>query len=141
MLEVEYPSILLSPTKIHIDNAQHRPEVDDYDPEDRPARNNKPNSKVKNPNNTLTEDVRADMCTLKEHHDHLLSNSFDLSFQGSTGGVDVSSSQPGDAGFQPAADNFFLDGLDIDFGLSDELARELGEGWGISPVRNNKQHS
>ncbi|KAK7468886.1 R8 protein [Stygiomarasmius scandens] len=123
------------------DNAQHRPEVDDYDPEDRPARNNKPNSKVKNPNNTLTEDVRADMCTLKEHHDHLLSNSFDLSFQGSTGGVDVSSSQPGDAGFQPAADNFFLDGLDIDFGLSDELARELGEGWGISPVRNNKQHS
>ncbi|THV04964.1 hypothetical protein K435DRAFT_961677 [Dendrothele bispora CBS 962.96] len=111
---------------------------DDYFPEDRSA-HNKADSKAKKPDSTLAEDVRADMCTLKEHHDHLLSNSLDLSFQGSGGGLDVSSSQQGDVGFQPAGDNFFLDDLGIDLGLGDELARELGEGWGGSPTRNNPQ--
>ncbi|KAF5374749.1 hypothetical protein D9758_000295 [Tetrapyrgos nigripes] len=107
---------------------------DDFNPEKPAKRQNKPTSK-RSTNAALTEDVRADMCTLKEHHDHLLSNSFDLSFQGSAGGLDASSSQP-DPGFQPI-DNFFtLNDLDMDIGLGDELARELGEGWGASPVRN-----
>lgn len=81
------------------------------------------------------------MVTLKEHHDHLLSNSFDLSLSG-TGGAgsarDVFSSQA-EPGFA-LDDNLFpgLDeGLDLDigFGLGDELARELGEGWGVSPIK------
>ncbi|KAJ8083983.1 R8 protein [Marasmius tenuissimus] len=82
------------------------------------------------------EDVRADACTLREHHDHLLSASFDLSFQANPEGIDPSSSQ-----MEPAFeldDNFFQvsDGLGLclDDGLADELARELGDGWG-APLR------
>ncbi|KAJ4484723.1 Rec8 like protein-domain-containing protein [Lentinula edodes] len=96
----------------------------------------KKNNAVRPP--SLTEQVRADMVTLREHHDHLLSNSFDLSFQGSQrSGLDVSSSQA-----EPAFafdDNLFLgidDGLGIDLGLGEDLARELGEGWGASPIKN-----
>ncbi|KAJ3750433.1 Rec8 like protein-domain-containing protein [Lentinula detonsa] len=86
----------------------------------------------------LTEDVRADMVTLKEHHDHLLSNSFDLSFQASQrSGFDVSSSQVGpDFGFNDNIFPGFDDGLVIDPGFGDDLARELGEGWGASPIKN-----
>ncbi|KAJ3790980.1 Rec8 like protein-domain-containing protein [Lentinula aff. detonsa] len=86
----------------------------------------------------LTEDVRADMVTLKEHHDHLLSNSFDLSFQASQrSGFDISSSQVGpDFGFNDNIFPGFDDGLVIDPGFGDDLARELGEGWGASPIKN-----
>ncbi|KAJ4486110.1 Rec8 like protein-domain-containing protein [Lentinula aciculospora] len=89
----------------------------------------------------LTEQVRAEMVTLKEHHDHLLSNSFDLSFYGSQrSGFDVSSSQA-----EPAfafTENLLTgidDGIGIDLGLGDDLVRELGEGWGASPVKNVHQ--
>ncbi|KAJ3863071.1 Rec8 like protein-domain-containing protein [Lentinula novae-zelandiae] len=101
-----------------------------------PKQARKKNNAVRPP--SLTEQVRADMVTLREHHDHLLSNSFDLSFQGSQrSGLDVSSSQA-----EPAFafdDNLFLgidDGLGIDLGLGEDLARELGEGWGASPLKN-----
>ncbi|ESK86634.1 rad21 rec8 n terminal domain protein [Moniliophthora roreri MCA 2997] len=89
----------------------------------------KPTSKA----SVHSEDLRAEACTLKEHHDHLLSQSFDLSFQGSTGEMDVSSSQAGPVFMLD--DNFLLsDGLGLDGGLGDELARELGEGWGAPPT-------
>ncbi|KAG6898112.1 hypothetical protein C0992_005439 [Termitomyces sp. T32_za158] len=68
----------------------------------------------------------AELYTLTEHHDHVLSASFDISYHGSSGN-DVfgpSSSQVIDCGLD---DNFFglSDGLDV-AGLADELAQELG---------------
>lgn len=75
-----------------------------------------------------TENVRAEKCTLKEHHEHLLSGSFDLSFQGSAG-IDVSSSQI-DHGFP--VEDFFLPGDDFDIGggLGEDFAKELEDVWG-----------
>jgi len=60
-----------------------------------------------------------------------------LSFNGS-GGVDPSSSQV-EGGFE-FDDNLFpaSDGLDVGGGLGDELARELGEGWGGSPMKDRQ---
>ncbi|KAJ7634292.1 Rec8 like protein-domain-containing protein [Mycena polygramma] len=98
---------------------------DEFDPK---SKSKKLTRKTKVPQ--PAEDPRADMYTLKEHHDHLLSNSFDLS---SNGADPASSSQMG-GGF--ALDDIFLDapdGLDIGEGLGDDLAKELGEGWGIFP--------
>ncbi|KAJ7487587.1 hypothetical protein B0H11DRAFT_2408492 [Mycena galericulata] len=83
------------------------------------------------------EEPRTDLYTLKEHHDHLLSNSFDLSFNANGGDMNPSSSQNG-GGF--TLDDIFLaaqDALDIDEGLGDDLAKELGEGWGIFPENVN----
>ena len=79
------------------------------------------------------ENARVHLHTLDEHHEHLLSASFDASFHGS-GSLDQSSSHL-DSGFG-FDDNLFsgLDGLDIGGGIGDELARELGEGWGAPPV-------
>jgi meiotic recombination protein REC8, fungi type len=73
------------------------------------------------------------MHTLTEHHEHLLTASFDLSYHGSG----PSSSQV-DADFR--FDNNLLnppsDGL-LDFGgLGDELEKELG--WGPSQVENKE---
>lgn len=81
-----------------------------------------------------TEAARKEAHTLEEHHEHLLSASFDLSFDKAAPG-DISSSQ--------AAGRFddlfaFSDGLDLGEpfgdGLGDDLARELG--WGASPAKS-----
>lgn len=74
---------------------------------------------------------RATACTLPENPDFLLANSFDASFGGS-GTTKLSSSQTGAFGFD---DTF--DGLDIGEGVGDDLVRELGEGWGASPIKEN----
>lgn len=76
------------------------------------------------------EEVRAEAVTLKENHEHLLSNSFDISFSGSQSLLGLSSSQAGGM-----IDDFFGpdDALDLE-GFGDELARELGEGWGLPPT-------
>ncbi len=77
------------------------------------------------------------MHTLDEHHEHILSASYDLSFNGSVhgAGLDLSSSHAEGHGFD---NSFFSDGLDagddLGIGLGDDLARELG--WGISPVKS-----
>lgn len=100
---------------------------DEFDPKVKAKKSNRKNKPPQ-----AAEDPRADMYTLKEHHDHLLSNSFDLSFN-ANGGMNPSSSQNG-GGF--ALDDIFMaasDALDISEGLGDDLAKELGEGWGIFP--------
>lgn len=82
----------------------------------------------------MAENIRADLHTLNETHDHLLSASFDISLNGVG---DLPSSSQFDAGFGYAFDdNFFgaTDGLETEGGIGDELARELGEGWGADPL-------
>lgn len=66
------------------------------------------------------------MHTLDEHNDFFTS-SFDASFGADgVGGLGPSSSQAG-----VGLDDNFLDGFDIAGGIGDELAKELGEEWGI----------
>jgi hypothetical protein len=81
----------------------------------------------------FTEDVRANLYTLDENHEHLLSGSFDVSLNESGAFLPSSSQFDGVFGFG-LDDNLFCasDGLDIGEGIGDELARELGEGWGGS---------
>ena len=73
---------------------------------------------------------RQNLYTLPEDHSHILSNSMDLSFSADAGFL-VPSSQVDAYGFD---DNLFgapvveVDGTYI----ADELARELGEEWGVS---------
>ncbi|KAJ7786295.1 Rec8 like protein-domain-containing protein [Mycena metata] len=79
---------------------------------------------------TAPEEAERRTCTpSKSIMTTLLPNSFDVSFNGN----DPSSSQAG-GGF--ALDDIFLaasDVLDLGDGLGDDLAKELGEGWGIFP--------
>ncbi|KAI0961589.1 hypothetical protein AcV7_000653 [Taiwanofungus camphoratus] len=88
------------------------------------------------PPSSLIENLRANPHTLDEHHEHLLSGSFDASFnEFGFGGVMPSSSQ-----YEPRfgfSDDIFglSEGMDLEGEIGDELARELGEGWGGSPVK------
>lgn len=76
------------------------------------------------------------MHTLEEHHEHLLSASFEQSFYANDPGGDISSSQAG-----PVFENFFAfsDGLEVGEGIGDELARELGWGSPVKTPRVNKE--
>ncbi|KAF8078636.1 Rec8 like protein-domain-containing protein [Lyophyllum atratum] len=99
---------------------------DDFDPKDQAKNKTKP----KVAPHSQAENARAELHTLTEHHDHLLSASFDLSYHGSGNGApEPSSSQAADYAFD---DNCFApsDGLDVGE-LADELAQELG--WGSPP--------
>lgn len=107
---------------------------DEFDPTAKKAKQKgKPRSK---PPSSAIENARANLHTLDEHHDHLLSGSFDASFNGSGFGGIVPSSSQIDGGLDFNDDLFALPG-GLDFGgdFGDDLARELGEGWGGSPVR------
>ncbi|KAH9898372.1 Rec8 like protein-domain-containing protein [Cubamyces lactineus] len=107
---------------------------EDYDPKSKRAKNKGKQKQKDAPPSAIVEHARA-LHTLEEHHGHLLTGSHSESLQGSApgGGVDLSSSQF-DAGFGFGFDdNVFAlpegaGGADI----GDELARELGEDWGVS---------
>jgi hypothetical protein len=78
----------------------------------------------------------VDLHILNESHEQLMA-SFDTSFQVS-GGIDLLSSQMDNAfGFD---DNMFgpSDIFDISAVLGNELAQELGEGWG-SPLKDRNE--
>ncbi|KAF8974045.1 hypothetical protein BDZ97DRAFT_1912480 [Flammula alnicola] len=98
----------------------------DFDPSEKKKKRTKAGPKAV----PQTEVLRKEAHTLEEHHEHLLSASFDLSFNNNTA-HDLSSSQA-----EAAFDNFFpfSDGLDLADGLGDDLARELG--WGASPIKS-----
>jgi meiotic recombination protein REC8, fungi type len=69
----------------------------------------------------------------------LLSTSFDASFSGSGNLLlDLSSSQM-DYGFGFDNDFFAENDLDLGLDIGDELARELGEGWGVPPSQEQDQ--
>lgn len=82
----------------------------------------------------LAELARANpnLHTLNEHHEHLLSASFDLSFNGNPFNG-PSSSQVG-AGFGYEFDDDFLGGGDV----VDLLRDDLGEGWGTPAKKKDE---
>lgn len=94
---------------------------DEFDPT---GKKGKKKSKAKPPSSIGSVQLRLDTHTLRENHEF----AFPSSTQGNAfdaGGVVASSSQFGGVGFD---DNFMELG-----DLGDELARELGEGWGAAP--------
>lgn len=112
-------------------------EDDDFDPTQ--ATKKKQKAKQPKPSQAI-EAARNDPHTLTEHHEHVLSATFDLSFVGDGSnhaqGHGPSSSHPEAPLNLDFDDNPFVlsDGLDLDgFMLGDELARELG--WG-SPAKS-----
>ncbi|KAG6868590.1 hypothetical protein C0993_000616 [Termitomyces sp. T159_Od127] len=122
----------------YLNIGDHRPmAVGNDDEEFNPAKSDtrRRREEVKANSSFQAETLPAELHTLTEHHDHVLSASFDISYHGSSGNkaFDLSSSQAVDFGFD---DNFFglSDGLDVP-GLADELAQELG--WADST--NEKQ--
>ncbi|KAJ7071043.1 Rec8 like protein-domain-containing protein [Mycena amicta] len=115
-------------------NPQSLEEEDDEDEFNPKAKSKKQNRKTK-ALQPAGEARAADLHTLREHHEHLLSNSFDVSFNANAG-MDPSSQ----AGSGFAMNDIFLsaaDALDIGDGLGDDLAKELGEGWGMFPEQPN----
>ena len=103
-----------------------------FDPETQNKRRAKASSKAA----PRAETARKETHTLDEHHDHILSASYELSFSqpGPLGAEGPSSSQ-----VEAPFENFFFDGLDLGDGLGDDLARELG--WDVSPgksIRSNR---
>lgn len=114
---------------------EERPEMEDedqsdgeFDPRNRPSKKRR----TKEPSVSAVDNARGDLHTLKENHDFVLSASFDVSFQDDVGGgIAPSSSQIGGFRF----DDNFLGGVDIGGDIGDELAKELGPGWG-APADN-----
>ncbi|KAJ3551713.1 hypothetical protein NM688_g4549 [Phlebia brevispora] len=93
---------------------------EEFDPS---GKKRKRKARAKGSSISTVEEPRLDAHTLKENHELLFSGSFDRSLHDSVpGGFVSSSSQFGGFGF----DDNFMDVGDI----GDELARELGEGWG-----------
>ncbi|KAI0335243.1 hypothetical protein GY45DRAFT_1268246 [Cubamyces sp. BRFM 1775] len=107
---------------------------EDYDPKSKRAKSKGKQKQKDAPSSAIVEHARA-LHTLDEHHDHLFTGSHSDSHRGGApgDGVDPSSSQfDGGFGFG-FDDNVFAlpegaGGADI----GDELARELGEDWGVS---------
>lgn len=89
---------------------------EEYNPTKRPKKRQRGIQSV-----SVVERGRAEMHTLEENHEFFLSAPLDGSFSGGYDGVGPPSSLPG-LGLR----DDFLDGIDI----GDELAQELGEGWG-----------
>jgi hypothetical protein len=80
-----------------------------------------------------SENPRVNQHTLNEDLSHLLSTSFDTSFsEGNAGGAGFDTSRGNDMfGFE---DDVFGAPHDLDLAgdIGEELARELGEGWGAN---------
>ena len=104
------------------------PDDEEYDPKARSKTQKKKRVASEAMPPPSSEIGRQNLHTLPEDHSYIFSNSVDLSFSGGVGFA-VPSSQVDAYGFD---DNLFgapgiaVDGPDI----ADELARELGEGWG-----------
>ncbi|KAI0825105.1 Rec8 like protein-domain-containing protein [Trametes gibbosa] len=111
---------------------------EDFDPKAKRAKSKGKQRQKDAPSSAIVEHARG-LHTLDEHHGHLLVDSFSGSIGGSAalGGPGPSSSQF-DGGFGLGFDdNLFglpegVAGADI----GDELARELGDGWGGSALQD-----
>lgn len=104
------------------------PDDEEYDPRARSKTQKKKKVVTEAMPPPSSETGRQNLYTLPEDHSYIFSNSMDLSFSGDAAFV-APSSQVDTYGFD---DNLFgapeiaAGGLNI----ADELARELGEGWG-----------
>jgi len=111
---------------------------DEFDPTAK-KRKQKAKAKARAPSSVM-ENLRANAHTLDEHHEHLFSGSFDASFSGAGFGGMVASSSQVDGGFDFGDDLFGLpEGIDFGGEIGDELAKELGEGWGGSPDKRRNR--
>lgn len=93
----------------------------------KPRRNPKHKDKRRPPPNEVG---RATMHTLDESLEQMMSGSFEVSFLSGPDGEQQH--------FSPQIDAGFDFGYSEDFGfvdISDELAKELGEGWASAPVQ------
>lgn len=109
---------------------------DDYDPR---AQKQKRKTKGRNsgmPSSSVAEAARANTHTLDESHEFLFPHTLDGSSCGSA--AMIPSSKLGGFGFDDAFFGAF-DGLDITEGIGDDLLKELGEGWGISPAKSKAE--
>ncbi|KAI8995657.1 Rec8 like protein-domain-containing protein [Trametes punicea] len=110
---------------------------EDYDPKSQHRKSKGKQKQRDAPSSAIIEHGRA-LHTLDEHHNHLLAGSLNGSLGGCApgGGLNPSSSQF-DGGFGFGFDDNVLalpdGGGEADIG--DELARELGEGWGGSVLQ------
>ncbi|KAI6136625.1 hypothetical protein F5141DRAFT_40002 [Pisolithus sp. B1] len=107
---------------------------DDYDPRAQKQKRTMKGRSSGIPSSSVAEAARANTHTLDESHEYLFSNTFDGSSCESAAVV-PSSSQLGGFGFDDAFFGAF-DGLDITEGVGDDLLKELGEGWGVSPAKS-----
>ncbi|KAI0363909.1 hypothetical protein BV20DRAFT_65414 [Pilatotrama ljubarskyi] len=113
---------------------------EDFDPKAKKSKSKGKQRQKDAPSSAVMENARA-LHTLDEHHDLLLADAFNVSLGGSAlgGGPDPSSSQF-DGGFGFGLDDNVFDlpegGGEADIG--DELARELGEGWGASALHDEQ---
>lgn len=113
---------------------------DEFDPRQRPKRKQKSilNTSLEIP---AAEVGRTGLHILDEYHDHLLPTTLDpnASF---LSGLDISSSQI-DGGFNLESLSFDenrFDHFDLGLGdIGDDLARELGEGWGADDQNLNSK--
>jgi meiotic recombination protein REC8, fungi type len=99
---------------------------EEYDP--RGGKKHPKESRAKASSVSLAEQGRGELHTLQEDHNYLLSSPLDDAFQDGAG-IGPSSSQLD--GFRFSDD--FLEGMDLGGDIGDELARALGDGWGVSP--------
>ncbi|KAI0669869.1 Rec8 like protein-domain-containing protein [Trametes maxima] len=108
---------------------------EDFDPKSKKAKSKgKQKQKDAPPSSVIIENARA-LHTLDEHHNLLLSNAFGESIGGSAAGAGPSSSAF-DGGFDLGFDDnvFALPAGAGEADIGDELARELGEDWGVSAI-------
>lgn len=113
---------------------------DEFDPHQRPKRKQRSilNTSLEIP---AAEVGRTGLHILDEYHDHLLPTTLDpnASF---LSGLDISSSQI-DGGFNLESLSFDenrFDHFDLGLGdIGDDLARELGEGWGADDQNLNSK--
>ncbi|KAH8100703.1 Rec8 like protein-domain-containing protein [Cristinia sonorae] len=97
----------------------------EYDPINKKKKDKK-KDKAKEPALSHTGAARGNLHTLEENYDYLLSASFDASFHDTGFGVVGASSSQAGFGFEED----FLGGMDAENDIAEELARELGAGWG-----------
>ncbi|GJE86137.1 Rad21/Rec8 family protein [Phanerochaete sordida] len=107
-------------------NAEDDMEEDEEEYDPKSGRKTK-RKRVKPSSISVAEEARANLHILQEDHSYLLSNSLVEDDQ-NVGGIIPSSSQFG--GFQFGDD--YLDGVDLGGDIGDELAKELGDDWGLS---------
>jgi meiotic recombination protein REC8, fungi type len=117
---------------VHYKLNQLRDNPHDQDDQDFDPTNKRPKQKKKPRHIASMENLRTNLHILNEDLSHILSNSFEASFSEQNSGmlgIDLSSQSVGAFAFE---DDIFgaLQDLDLGGDIGDELARELGEGWG-----------